>query len=227
MSEIPQTRWERQVGAPESRYASVFEDLIARGEDIDGEARLVDAIAPRAARVLDAGSGMGRVAGALALRGHAVTAVEKDPDLVARSRARYPGVPVLESDILALTPALLEAHHRPAAYDVVVAVGNVMVYLAEDTEVRALRTLRALLADGGRLVVGFHQQRGPRHSRDYPRAQFEQHAAAAGLMLDHVFGGYDLAAPDSDYVVAVLGQGPGGHAVDPTNFSPNCRVRGR
>ena len=49
--------------------------------------RVVSAmIASTSARSVDAGAGVGRVAAALAARGHDVTAVEKDPDLVARSR---------------------------------------------------------------------------------------------------------------------------------------------
>jgi SAM-dependent methyltransferase len=106
---IPPNRWELTVSETGSGYATCFEGLIAQGTDIDGEARLVDTLAPRGARILDAGSGMGRVAGALTARGHRVTAVEKDPDLVRRSRARYPDVPVVVTDILGLTPPLLES----------------------------------------------------------------------------------------------------------------------
>jgi SAM-dependent methyltransferase len=201
---IPPNRWELNISGTDSRYAECFESLIERGEDIDGEARLADVLAPRGARVLDAGSGMGRVAAALAARGHDVTAVEKDPDLVARSRHRFPEVPVVESDILGLTPGLLEAHGRPTSYDVVVVVGNVMVYLAEDTEVRALRTLADLLAPGGRILVGFHPQEGPPHSRDYPVEDFRRHAAGAGLVVEHLFGTYQLGPPADDYAVAVL-----------------------
>lgn len=201
---IPPNRWERHLGGAESPYARAFEERIARGEDIDGEARLVDVLAPRGARILDAGAGIGRVAGALAARGHDVTAVEKDPDLVARSRSLFPGVPVLECDILGLTPALLERAGRPTAYDVIVVVGNVMVYLAEDSEVRALRTLAALLAPGGRVLVGFHPRKGPPYSRDYPVEQFRAHVEGAGLVVQQVFGTYELDPPAADYVVAVL-----------------------
>ena len=103
---IPPTRWELERRPPRGRATPKrFEDLIERGEDIDGEARLVDVLAPRGARILDAGSGMGRVAAALVARGHDVTAVEKDPGLVAHSRRRYPDVAVVESDILGLSPA--------------------------------------------------------------------------------------------------------------------------
>jgi SAM-dependent methyltransferase len=202
MTEIPQNRWERV--AAEMTYAQVFEDLIERGQDIDGEARLADVLAPRQARILDAGAGLGRVAAGLARRGHDVTAVEKDPDLVARSRRLFPDVAMVPADILELSPAMLEGHGRPSAYDVIVVVGNVMLYLAEDTEVRALSTLRDLLAPDGRILVGFHPVKGPAHSRDYPAADFRAHAVAAGLVVEHEFGGYDLAPRGPDYVVAVL-----------------------
>lgn len=205
MSEnIPPNRWERLVRGSGSRYAGVFEDLIARGEDIDGEARLADVLAPRGARILDAGAGIGRVAAALAARGHDVTAVEKDPDLIARSRRLYPQVPVVEADILELTTGLLEEADRPTSYDEIVVVGNVMVYLAEDTEARVLRTLAGLLARGGRILVGFAPEKGPPQSRDYPVADFRDHVTAAGLIVEHEFGTYDLAPPGGDFVVAVL-----------------------
>jgi SAM-dependent methyltransferase len=202
---VPPNRWELSMTGIESSYAQRFEQLIEQGQDIDGEARLVDVLAPRAATILDAGSGMGRVAGALAVRGHDVTAVEKDPELVTRSRVRYPDVPVVACDLLELTPTLLEAAGRPASYDVVVVVGNVMVYLADDTEVRALRTLRALLAPDGRMLVGFHPRKGPAHSRDYPVERFAEHVAEAGLVLESLHGSYDLRPPSDEYVVAVLG----------------------
>ena len=200
---IPPNRWEL-MGESSSRYAECFEDLIDRGQDIDGEARLADVLAPRAARILDAGSGIGRVAAALARRGHDVTAVEKDPDLVARSRSRFPDVPVVASDILGLSPAHLEGAGRPRSYDVIVAVGNVMVYLADDTEARALRTLGDLLTSEGRMLVGFHPQQGPAHSRDYPVEHFQRHVTEAGLVVENLFGTYDLEPPAADYVVAVL-----------------------
>ncbi len=153
-------------------------------------------------------SGIGRVAAALAARGHHVTAVEKDPDLVARSHVLFPEIAVVEVDILGLSAELLEQHGRPAAYDVIVLVGNVMVYLADGTEVRALRTLAGLLAPEGRILVGFHPRRGPAHSRDYPVEEFDQHVAEAGLVVDHVFGTYDLRPPAEDYVVAILAGRP-------------------
>ena len=202
---IPPNRWELNVSsAHDASYAECFEGLIERGEDIDGEARVADVLAPRGARILDAGAGIGRVAAALSDRGHDVTAVEKDPDLIARSRARFPEVPVVESDILGLSPARLEAAGRPTTYDVIVVVGNVMIYLADDTEVRALRTLAELLTPRGRILVGFRPHQGPEHSRDYPVEDFRRHVSEAGLAFENLFGTYELRPATDDYVVAVL-----------------------
>ncbi len=63
--------------------------------------------AARGARILDVGSGMGRVAAALQARGHDVVATEPDPALRAQSRATYPDLAVLPHEALALDPGEL------------------------------------------------------------------------------------------------------------------------
>lgn len=203
MTELPPTRWELWRDQHDG-YQARFAELIAEGQDIDGEARLVDVLAPRRARVLDAGSGMGRVAAAVAARGHHVVGVEKDPVLVADSRARYPDIPVVEQDLLAVSPGTLEKAGLPASYDVVAAVGNVMIFLADGTQSEVLRALGDLLAPGGRILVGFHQQSGPSTGNVYPFAEFAKDVTGAGLVVQHRFGTYELGPADDSYVVAVL-----------------------
>lgn len=195
------TRWE--VSANDS-YGPTFDRLVREGADVHGEARLADVLLPRGGTVLDAGSGMGRVAAELSARGHRVTAVEKDPGLVEQSRATYPDLPVLVADLADLTPERLNDQGAPAAYDLVVAVGNVLVYLAEDTERVVLGNLAALLAEGGRILVGFHPEAGPKGARGYAPEEFVADAEAAGLHVVHRFGTYDLAPPAEDYCVWVL-----------------------
>ncbi len=192
---LPPTRWEL---APEGShgYAERFDRLIATGEDVDGEARLADVLAPRRARILDVGSGMGRVAAALTSRGHEVVAVERDPELVAQSLRTYPDLAVQNADILG---AVLEG-----PFDLVVVVGNVMVFLAEGSERRVLELLGSVLAPGGRILVGFHLANGPETARTYPPAEFVADATASGLRVDSRFGTYDLREPDDDYAVWVL-----------------------
>lgn len=201
MDDLPATRWER---GDNSGFAAHFSRLIAAGQDIEGEARLADAMLPRGATVLDAGAGFGRVGAALQARGHHVVAAEKDPDLVAMAAEHYPDLPMLRSDILALTPELLARAGHPTAYDLVVLVGNVIVLLAPDTEQRALRTLTNLLADGGRILVGFHIEHMHGSARDYPAEEFVADAGAAGLTVQHRFGGYELQPPNDEYAVVVL-----------------------
>lgn len=196
----PPTRW--QLAGEDNRgYGRHFAELRASGSDIEGEARLADALAPRGARVLDVGSGMGRVAAALVARGHEVVATEPDAALRAQSRATYPDLAVLPHEALDLDPVDV------GVFDLVVVVGNVMVFLGEDTERQVLRRLRSLLAPGGRILAGF-ELRGPKSgSRVYPAEDFLADAAASGLTATWRFGSYELHGPNDDYAVWVLEAG--------------------
>ncbi|MFC7492230.1 MULTISPECIES: class I SAM-dependent methyltransferase [unclassified Knoellia] len=203
MSDIPPSRW--ALGGQATRgYGPRFAELVARGDDVDGEARLADALCRRRARILDAGAGMGRVTAALRARGHDVTGIEPDRSLVDQAETTYPGIGLLPLDILELSPAVLEAHGCPAAHDLVVAVGNVFVLLAEDTERRALTTLGSLLAPGGRMLVGFHLTAGPAGSRTYPPEEFVADVEAAGLRVDLRAGSYELHPANAEYAVWLL-----------------------
>ncbi|MBM7518839.1 class I SAM-dependent methyltransferase [Nocardioides nitrophenolicus] len=200
---LPPTRW-ALGGSRTSGYAERFAELIADGADVVGEARLADTLVERGATILDAGSGMGRIGAHLLRLGHRVTAAEPDPALVAQSRRTFPDLPVVPLEILALTPDALAAAGAPVAYDLIVCVGNVLTFVAEDTEVAVLQRLGSLLAPGGRILVGFHLQQGPTTARVYPPDEFAADVAAAGLVVQHRFGGYDLRPVDELYSVAVL-----------------------
>jgi SAM-dependent methyltransferase len=203
VSDLPPTRW-ALGGEAHLGYGRRFADLVARGEDVDGEARLADALLPRGARVLDAGAGMGRVTAALRSRGHDVTGIEPDRALVDQAESTYPGIGLLPLDILEVTPGTVGVRGGPTEFDLVVAVGNVFTLLAEGTERRALQTLRAVLTPGGRLLVGFHLTGGPAGSRAYPPEEFALDVEAAGLRVDLRVGGYDLRPPDAEYAVWLL-----------------------
>ena len=114
---MSQTRWEQ--GRAQERaeglggYGAHFAQLIADGADVEGEARLADALVGRGAAILDAGSGMGRVGAALVRRGHRVVGVDFDPELLAQSQATYPELPVVASRLDELTPDRLSAAGQP------------------------------------------------------------------------------------------------------------------
>lgn len=192
------TRWEL-AGEENGGYGRKFAQMVAGGDDVDGEARLADALLGRRARVLDVGSGMGRVSAALMARGHAVTSVEPDPALVTQSRETYPDLPVVHADFLEADADLIGADH-----DLVVLVGNVMVFVAEGTEREVLRRVRDVLAPGGRVLVGFHPVDGPATARSYSPAEFVADVESAGLRVDLHAGSYQLHPPADDYAVWVL-----------------------
>lgn len=212
----PSTRWEL-AGRDNRGYGEKFGRLVEEGSDVDGEARLADVLVGRNARILDIGSGMGRVAAALQARGHDVTAVEPDPALVEQSRRIYPELAVVHADILDA-----DLPHLAGAIDLAVLVGNVMVFLAPGTERQVLQRVREVLAPGGRALVGFHPADGPATARTYSPEEFTADVAASGLRVDQRFGSYELHPPAPDYAVWVLARddAPGvptsfGHARGP------------
>lgn len=207
MSEpLPPTRWEQPEPSSHRGYGVHFAELIAAGADVEGEARLVDALAPRGARILDAGSGMGRVGAALRARGHEAYGVDLDAALVEQSRATYPDLPVARARLESVDAPFLTERGMPTTYDVVVCVGNVMVLLAEGSERTVLRALGGLLAPGGRLVLGFSLVGAPPRSRVYPADELVADATAAGLVVEHRFATFDLRppGPDDDFAVWIL-----------------------
>lgn len=205
------TRWERaraqERAAGQGGYGAHFARLIDEGADIEGEARLADVLAPRGGWILDAGSGMGRVGGALVARGHRVVGVDFDPEILDQSRRTFPDLPLIDSRLDELTSSKLSDAGHPTAYELIVCVGNVMILLAPDTERTVLATLAGLLAPDGRMLVGFALTGAPAGaSREYPADEFVTDAAAAGLAVESRFATYDLRpfTDQSTYAVHVL-----------------------
>ncbi len=178
-------------------YVERFRSMAAEGADLAGEARLVDAMVPRAGRVLDAGCGGGRVGGRLARLGHQVVGVDIDPVLVAAAEEDHPGPTWLVADLVTLD---LPARGVPDPFDAIVSAGNVITFIAADDRRDVLGRLAAHLADDGRLVMGFGAGRG------YGFDTFLADAEAVGLSCDQLLSTWDLRpfGEDSDFLVAIL-----------------------
>jgi SAM-dependent methyltransferase len=192
--------WRRKIAEnpDHSRwYIQRWRDIAASGADIAGEARLIDAMVPRGARILDAGCGTGRVGGVLAAVGHDVVGVDLDPELIAAARQDHPGSRWLVCDLAELD---LPAVGIPTGFDAAVCVGHVMTFLAPATRLEVLRRLGAHVRPGGRVVVGFGAGRG------YEYDAFFADAARAGLTPEVTLGTWDLRpfALDSAFLVALL-----------------------
>lgn len=198
----PTGQWQQMIERDpghSARYVERFKMLAAQGNDLYGEARLIDAMVGRGATILDAGCGPGRHAGYLHAAGHRVVGVDVDPVLIAAAETDAPGPTYLVADLAGfeLPPEL------PQQFDAILCAGNVMTFLHPDTRVPALSGMAARLSPEGRAVIGFGAGRG------YGFDDFLADADTAGLELQQRFATWDLRpfADDSDFGVAVLARG--------------------
>jgi SAM-dependent methyltransferase len=173
-------------------YVERFRAMARDGADLAGEARMIDAMVPRGARILDAGCGPGRVGGHLAAAGHRVVGVDLDPELIAAAGQDWPGATWLVGDLAELS--------LPDRFDAIVCAGNVMAFAAPGSRVEILRRMAAHLAADGRAVIGFGAGRG------YPFDEFLADAETAGLRPETLFATWDLRpfTADAEFLVAVL-----------------------
>lgn len=178
-------------------YIERFRTMAADGADLGGEARLVEAMVPPRSRVLDAGCGPGRVGAVLHERGHTVVGVDADPALIEAAAADHPGPRWLVADLAELDlPSLGE----PEPFAAAVVAGNVMIFLAPDSETDVLRRVAAHVIPDGFVVIGF------RPSEALTLDRFDRCVTDAGLRIEHRFATWDLRAwnADADFAVTVV-----------------------
>jgi SAM-dependent methyltransferase len=180
-----------------SWYVERFRAMVAAGDDLAGEARFVDAMVARGARILDAGCGPGRVGSALAQVGHQVIGIDVDPFLIAAVKQDHPDPLWLVGDLAELD---LPAQGITDGFDAIVCAGNVMPFLAASTRVTVLDRFRTHLRPGGRAAVGFGA------GRDYTFDEFFADVERAGLTADVLLESWDLRpfTNASEFLVAIL-----------------------
>jgi SAM-dependent methyltransferase len=205
MASTPRWFTETEEGHSEW-YADHFRSLASSGSDVEGEARLLDALVPPGSLILDAGCGQGRVAGALHRRGHRVIGVDIDEVLLQAAAGDEPGPTYLHGDLSALDLAELGEPEAVGTLDAVVCAGNVITYVAPGAERATLTGLRRHLRPEGVCVIGFHVAR-------YDLSAFDADAAAAGFSGEHRFATWDLRpwSDEADFAVTLL-RAPGSGA---------------
>ena len=170
-------------------YANRWQMLAEQGHDIVGEARLIDAMAQRESRILDAGCGQGRLTGFLTDRGHTVVGFDVDPVLIDIAKEANPDATFYVGDLS--TDEIPESD-----FDLIVSAGNVMGFLAPEGRQPALDHLYRALKNGGRAVIG----------RAWSFPEFFANAETAGFVVEHKFSSWELDpyTDRSEFLVAVL-----------------------
>lgn len=158
---------------------------------------MLDAMLPRAAHVLDAGCGTGRITGELYNRGHHVVGVDVDPELIATAKKDHAGPSYVVADLADLD---LAEHGIHDPFDAAILAGNVICFVAPGSETDVLASVAEHVRADGAVVVGFGV------GRTLTVAEFDQHVAAAGLRVESRFATWDLRAwsDAADFVVGVL-----------------------
>ena len=197
---VEQSRWitKTQEDPDHSKsYIERFRTMAADGKDLVGEARLIDAMAPRSARILDAGCGPGRVGGYLHAAGHMVVGVDIDPELIAAAEEDHPGPTWLVQDLALLD---LPSQGITEPFQLIVSAGNVMTFLAPSTRRQVLTGFERHLEADGRAVIGFGL------ARDYEIEDYRADVRSAGLAIEFEFGTWDLRpfTEDADFIVTVV-----------------------
>lgn len=188
-------RWQKSTAPRGDEYDARWKSLAAAGQNIHGEADLVETLLRESGgtSVLDAGCGTGRVAIELAQRGISVVGVDADSGMLATARAKAPQLRWIDADLAELTSTGAEP------FDLVLLAGNVMIFLAPGTEERVLERLAAQLKPGGLLVAGFSVRPDRLSLQDYDQA-----ADRAGLVPVARWATWDRQPFDGgEYAVSV------------------------
>ena len=197
------TRWDATSDAPRGDdYDARWRALAAAGPRVHGEADLVWTYGPRT--VLDAVCGTGRVAIELARRGIATVGVDLDASMLDTARRKAPELAWVQGDLVDVDVAA-PGHEGSGGFEVVVAAGNVFVFLEPGTEAAVTANLARLLVPGGRLIAGFQLRAG-----HLPLAAHDAHCAAAGLTLEDRWATWERdPVVGGDYAVSVHRSAPG------------------
>ncbi len=173
-------------------YAAKMRHLVLSGIDMEVEARFVDMISVRGARILDVGCGIGNAVGALRGRGHAAYGIDPTPAVLDVAVELYDPSWFRSLGALDIAPSHLARQGLPVFYDVILMSGNVPAFLSGDELEEVFGHVVTLLNPGGKLVVGTTTA-----IRGGPGDQ-DRTAASAGLKLVQRYADWHLGPFDAE-----------------------------
>lgn len=168
-------------------YAVKMRGMVAAGVDLEVDARFIDMLVGRRARVLDIGCGIGSAVNALRQRGHDAYGVDPSRSVLDVANDLFDPSWYRQLSADQISETSLREQGLPAEYDCVLMAGNVPAFLPPSTLQTTFELTAALLTPAGFLVTGT--------STGSPGGPQDQDTAAqtANLTLRHRFSNWHLA----------------------------------
>lgn len=168
-------------------------------EDVEAYASLIAEHAGDAAHVIEIGAGTGRVAAAMAVAGHRVTAVEPSAPMRERLTRRLAQLPERAARRITVVAGSAEAPgvDASARFDVALLGQNVLAHVLSPAQrLAALRAIRASLGPGGHLI-GDVDLLGPRRLLETAHQLWWQGMwpVGSGAQVEHFVSGALGATP--------------------------------
>lgn len=193
--------WSEHRGPRGEDYDQRWERLAAAGEDVHGEADLVERYHPQT--VLDAGCGTGRVAIELHRRGIEVVGTDLDAAMLEAARTKAPHLTWVEADLTTLD--LRDGAGERRRFDLAVLAGNVMIFVSPGTEAQVIGRIADHVVPDGLVVAGFQLSAAFAGTDRIDLPEYDRCAADAGLELVDRFATWsgDPFVDGGDYAVSV------------------------
>ena len=188
--QTPRERWWASGGCRGEEYEAAMDAREAAGQYLHGEADFMERLGARS--ILDAGCGTGRIARELVRRGFEVVGVDIAAEMLAVARRKAPDLDWRLGDL-----ATVQLDRQ---FEAVLLAGNVMIFLAPNSEGAVLANLARHLRVGGFLVAGFQLL-----PHGLTAERYDALASAAGLELVERWATWERQPwhPGADYYLSV------------------------